>query len=368
MTPPSTRTLETGSQGVRTPWHAANQDLLREGYFERSELRSDFAAAPFAGCDLSGTTVQISPIESVKRHCKERYGIVTESIYAPARSRIEICYEAPVHLLVLYEDGVRREGETSIAGLPPSGLRNFANKLTFVPAGHSYREWYETSTAIRMTYLYLSPAKLQKSSDADTAYAPRAFFEDPILWATATKLKNVIGVNQPESKLYFDALESVLAHELSRSGRELAGNSLVSRGGLASWQKRAVIGYIEEHLDERVSLVTLARLARLSPHHFCRTFKQSFGIPPQGYLLQRRMERARVLLADRANSITDVALTLGYAFNSSFTLAFRKITGQTPSEFRKNVTSEAGPRKNGQNNSRRGGVGRSLPTLNQHLT
>ena len=80
---------------------------------------------------------------------------MTESIYAPARSRIEICYEAPVHLLVLYEDGVRREGETSIAGLPPSGLRNFANKLTFVPAGHSYREWYETSTAIRMTYLYL---------------------------------------------------------------------------------------------------------------------------------------------------------------------------------------------------------------------
>jgi AraC family transcriptional regulator len=50
------------------------------------------------------------------------------------------------------------------------------------------------------------------------------------------------------------------------------------------------------------------------------------------------MERAKVLLSDRANSITDVALILGYAFNSSFTLAFRKITGRTPSEFRRNVT------------------------------
>ena len=57
-----------------------------------------------------------------------------------------------------------------------------------------------------------------------------------------------------------------------------------------------------------------------------------------GILLQRRIERAKVLLADRANSITDVALILGYSFNSSFTLAFRKITGQTPSEFRRNVT------------------------------
>src|SRR5215475_12764385 len=105
MTPPSTRTPESSSQGARTLWHAANQDLLREGYFERSERR---------GCDLFGATVQISPIESVNRHSKEQYGIVTESIYAPARSRIEICYEAPAHLLVLYEDGVRREGETSI--------------------------------------------------------------------------------------------------------------------------------------------------------------------------------------------------------------------------------------------------------------
>src|SRR5262249_3863269 len=50
------------------------------------------------------------------------------------------------------------------------------------------------------------------------------------------------------------------------------------------------------------------------------------------------MERAKVLLSDRANSITDVALILGYSFTSSFTLALHKITGQTPSEFRKNVT------------------------------
>jgi len=50
------------------------------------------------------------------------------------------------------------------------------------------------------------------------------------------------------------------------------------------------------------------------------------------------IERAKVLLSDRANSITDVALILGYSFTSSFTLAFHKITGQTPSEFRKNVT------------------------------
>jgi hypothetical protein len=65
--------------------------------FEQSELHSGFAPATSAECDRFDATVQISPIKSVKRRCKERYGLVTESIYAPARSRIEVRYKAAAH-------------------------------------------------------------------------------------------------------------------------------------------------------------------------------------------------------------------------------------------------------------------------------
>jgi AraC family transcriptional regulator len=338
MTSPSTRTLDASSEAARTPWHPANQDLLHEEQFEQPKLRSDFVPALSGGCDAVDGMAKISPIELVRRHSTERYGMVSESIYAPARSRIEICYDAPRHLLVLYEDGVRHEGETSINGLTPSTLRHFANKMTFVPAGHAYREWHETSAPLRATYLYLDPAKLQTPTDMRAAYAPRIFFEDSILWETATKLKTVTENNQPENTLYFDALASVLAHELSRSGQEMVRTSPTRRGGLASWQQRAAIGYIDEHLEKRIPLVTLARLVRLSEHHFCRAFKQSFGIPPHAYLVRRRIERAKMLLLDRANSITDVALIVGFSFTSSFTLAFRKVTGQTPTEFRRKFT------------------------------
>src|SRR5262249_31283225 len=135
-----------------------------------------------------------------------------------------------------------------------------------------------------------------------------------------------------------DALANVLAHELSRSGQELARTVPAARGGLAGWQKRVVTAYIEQHLEERLPLVSLAQLARLSEHHFCRAFKRSFGIPPHSYHLQRRIERAKALLSDHANSITDVAIILGYSFTSSFTLSFRKITGHTPTEFRRKLT------------------------------
>lgn len=285
---------------------------------------------------VSLPTVQFSPIDSVKRHSTARYGIVAESFYAPLRSSIQIYYNAPIHLLVLYEDGARREGETSIDGLPPSRLRKFANKLTFVPAGHSYREWHETSAPLRVTHLYLSGAKLQKFASADATYIPRAFFEDSNLWTTAIKLKGALESNNLPTT-YLEALTSVLAHELSCLGQQPTLLSPENRGGLAGWQMRAVTAYLEEHLNQNVSLVTLARLARLSPHHFCRAFKQSVGIPPHGYHLCRRIEHAKVLLSDVATSITDVGSSLGYSNLSSFSLAFRKITGQTPSQFRKSL-------------------------------
>ena len=314
-------------------WRTAHQDMIREGGFGQSEISSDLTTALLPARHLFDETVEISPIEAVKRHSIGQPGIVVESIYAPIGSKIQIRFEGSAHLLALYEDGARREGETSIDGIPPSNLRKFGNKLTFVPAGHSYREQHEISTPLRVTYLYLSPAKLQKSNPADAAFAPKVLFEDPILWTTAMKLRRALEGNTRRTA-YLEALVNVLAHELS--GQDLTQALPANRGGLASWQVRAVIAYIEEHLTEQISLVTLARLARLSQHHFCRAFKQSFGIPPHKYHLSRRMQHAKSLLSDRTISITEIGLRLGYSNSSSFTLAFRKITGQSPSRFRRN--------------------------------
>jgi len=326
------------SEGVRARWPAANQDLFDNRHLQQFELHSDLAPGEPAGCDLFDATVQIAPIESVKRHSTGWQGVLAESIYAPAGSRIELRFEAPVHLLVMYDEGARREGETLIDGLVPSRLRNFADKLTFVPAGHAYYDRHETSTATRITFIYLDPAKLQRSGHLQPTYVPRVFFDDVVLWRTAAKLRGVIEGGQAGGMLYMEALAAVLAHELPRSDRDLGDSSRVSRGGLTSWQIRAITCYIEEHVSEQISLNTLARLARLSQHHFCRAFKRSFGISPHQYHVQRRTERAKTLLADRANTVTQVALILGYSQASAFSLAFRKTTGRPPREFRRDFT------------------------------
>ena len=84
-----------------------------------------------------------------------------------------------------------------------------------------------------------------------------------------------------------------------------------ARGGLPQWQQKKLTQYIEEHLADEVSLLSLAQLAQLSPYHFSRAFKQSFGMPPHQYLTSRRIERAKTLLAEHKLSVTEIGLDVG---------------------------------------------------------
>jgi AraC family transcriptional regulator len=285
-------------------------------------------------------TVEISPQAIVKRRAVAWDGVAAEVVQAITCERTEYRFRAPRHLLVVYEQGARRDGETSVEGLARSGLRDLKGKLTFVPAGHEYYEWQEPRSPARVVYFYFDPARMPTPPEggaASTSLAPRLFFEDAALWDMAQKLIRLLESGDSENQQYFEALGIVLAHELLRLNSGAQKIEAPIRGGLAGWQQRIVTAYIEEHLTEQIPLATLARLVRLSPYHFCRAFKQSFGLPPHRYHNQRRIEQAKLLLAKPAPSVTDIGLTLGYRDTSSFTAAFRRGTGLTPTAYHRSV-------------------------------
>lgn len=107
------------------------------------------------------------------------------------------------------------------------------------------------------------------------------------------------------------------------------------RGGLSARKQKLVAEYIEQHLAEEISLLALARLAELSPYHFARAFKHSFGVPPHRYHMVHRMKRARDLLLKSALPVTQIGIRIGFRETSSFTKAYRRYAGVTPSEFRR---------------------------------
>jgi AraC family transcriptional regulator len=263
-------------------------------------------------------------------------GIGIEHVKAASQERTDYTFHSSFHLLVAYQQGVRRDGETYVDGLPRSTLRDVAKKLTLVPAGHHYREWHDPRTPTCATYFYFDPAELAIDSSQGLAgipLSPRLFFEDVTIWNTVEKLRQAVDTPDNINGLYVEALGTVLLHEILRLDKGIARAELPLKGGLAAWQQRIVTAYIDEHLSEQVPLATLARLARLSTFHFCRAFKQSFGVPPHRYHTNQRIEKAKVMLAERRNSVTEIGLAVGFSETSSFTAVFRKITGQTPSRY-----------------------------------
>jgi AraC family transcriptional regulator len=281
--------------------------------------------------------VEISPSDIARRRLANWGAIQADNVRITRRETFEDGFQARRHLLIAYERAERHDGETLIEGLPKSTLREFNCKLCFVPAGHRFYGWQTPRVLTRVTYFYIDlPDRLfdRASGIARPAMSPRLFFFDQAVWDTALKLKVEVGNSDPWSREYAQALSLVLMHELFRLERTAPAARPV-RGGLPAWQQKRVAEFIEEHLAEEISLAALAELVDLSLYHFARTFAQSFGAPPHRYHMARRMDRAQSLLQGPALSVTEIGARIGFRETSSFTRAFRKFTGLTPTEYRR---------------------------------
>ena len=106
-------------------------------------------------------------------------------------------------------------------------------------------------------------------------------------------------------------------------------------GGLAPTALRRAIERLHSDHDTDVSLAALASDAGLSRFHFCRAFKESTGLSPHAWLRQHRLEQAMKMLRETDDPVVSIAAALGYSSQTAFAAAFRKLTGETPSDWRR---------------------------------
>jgi AraC family transcriptional regulator len=299
---------------------------------------SDIGVSLATVASSAASIVEISPPDIARRRLANWGAIQADAVRVTRRETFEYGFQARRHLLIVYERAERDDGETTIEGLPKSTLREFNCKLSFVPAGHRFYGWQTPRVLTRVTYFYIDMQDRLfdlESGDRFPTISPRLFFFDQAIWDTALKLKAEVDNSDPGSRQYADALGLVLMHELIRLERSASAATAPLRGGLPAWQQRRVIEFIEEHLSEEISLAALAEIVDLSLYHFARAFAQSFGVPPHRYHMARRIDRARGLLEMAALSVTQIGIQIGFREASSFTRAFRKFTGLTPTEYRR---------------------------------
>jgi AraC family transcriptional regulator len=104
--------------------------------------------------------------------------------------------------------------------------------------------------------------------------------------------------------------------------------------GSTRTQLQQVLDYIYTHIDRDLSLIELAKVINLSPTYFASAFKQAIGISPHQYVIQQRVEQAKLMLSKTDLAIADIALQVGFSSQSHLTQQFKRITGMTPKQIR----------------------------------
>jgi AraC family transcriptional regulator len=256
----------------------------------------------------------------------------------------EFSFRSSQHYLALL-NAYRKDGETTVDDLPRSTLRDGRGKLIFIPAGCRLQGWAQPGTMpVAFTAAYLDPAMCPQLDAREHQLYPMLHFEHPLLVQMMLQLNRILSQPEMYSRIYADSLTVIILSEIFSLQavyplqEKLADRKPPIRGGLASWQQRAVCDYIEDNLHQDISLAELAAVAQLSRFHFCRVFKESIGEPPHRYQMSRRIRRAEELLADPSLSISDVAIAVGYGSLSRFSALFRQITGHSPRDYRRSLT------------------------------
>lgn len=217
-----------------------------------------------------------------------------------------------------------------------------------LPAGSAFlygdREfvWHHREKASEYVTLYLDLDYLKQTAiendlSEEARLTHRVIFSDPTITQVAHWFKGELLNEGLGGNLFAESLKNLLTIHLLRNycESETPQKKLVVPGrALDAVKLKQVQDYIEEHLAEDMAIEDMAALVPMNQFHFARAFKAAMGETPHKYLIQRRMERAKVLLTVTQLAIAEVAYRVGFSNQSHFTTHFRKATGVTPKDYR----------------------------------
>ena len=242
------------------------------------------------------------------------------------------------HVIMTYPTGVqrleRRNGKSTAIGTARSGV------VTIIPAGSSAR--WDIPGQVNVVQLYLPHTTFERVAIEAHAQAPGDLLErtghpDSVTSRLLISAADMLEGNAALDALFRQQLADVVATRLLAAHVGTPSTFQATLGGLSPTALRRAIERLRSDSDSDVSLAAVASEVGLSRFHFCRAFKESTGLSPHAWLRQHQLDQAMNMLRDTDASVVSVATALGYASQTAFAAAFKKLTGQTPSDWRRRV-------------------------------
>jgi AraC family transcriptional regulator len=228
----------------------------------------------------------------------------------------------------------RRDGKAFVNGMTRPGT------VTVIPAGSSSR--WDIYQPLSVLQLYLPQTTLHRVAHEAGTTAPgdlveRTVHSDPITSRLLLSAADALEGCATLDALFRHQLMDLLATRLLAAHAGSPAIMKPAMGGLSPRVLGRAIERLRSDSDADVSLAALASDAGLSRFHFCRAFRESTGLSPHAWLRQHRLDQAMNILRDTDASVASVAATLGYSSQTAFAAAFRKLTGEAPSDWRRRM-------------------------------
>lgn len=165
--------------------------------------------------------------------------------------------------------------------------------------------------------------------------------DDPTMRNLMQAVMYALEDNDYANSLYVDCLSRAVATQLVRgySNAKLRQNENIPTSSQITPVVREAIEYMREHLDESITLESIASVINRSPSHFARQFRTEVGMPPYQFLVNMRLDRAQELLATSRISIAEIAYECGFSHQEHLTRLFKRRFADTPASYRKSKQS-----------------------------
>jgi AraC family transcriptional regulator len=214
-------------------------------------------------------------------------------------------------------------------------MRDDGMPLGFFPAGMPYAVRSRRSREFVLTEFTPEFVAAVQGPDRRGAASLRfVTMNDPLVIQILRTLWNDVEEGTPTGQLYGQCLGTTLVAQLLKIQQTGAGVAGDYGKELSSVVLRRLIEYIEENLEDDLSLPDLAAIAGTGTNHLIHFFKRSTGMSPHQYVVAKRIERAKNLLHMRSLSLSEIALRAGFADHSHFSKTFHRLTGVSPRTYR----------------------------------